>query len=77
MILMIMGHNDGGHNDGDGTGDCNGGSSDDGHDDDGPISYPELSLSGSGHTGLKNDPDWSIHKLLDPYPLWCSRARPV
>jgi hypothetical protein len=28
----------------------------------------------SGHTGLKNNPDWSIHKLLDPYPLWRSRA---
>ena len=41
------------------------------------ISYPEPSLSGSGHTGLKNDPDWSIHKLLDPYPLWRSRARPI
>ena len=43
----------------------------------GAISYPEPSLSGSGHTGLKNDPDWSIHKLLDPYPLWRSRARPI
>jgi hypothetical protein len=42
-----------------------------------PISYPEPSLSGSGHTGLKNDPDWSIHKLLDPYPLWRSHARPI
>jgi hypothetical protein len=31
----------------------------------------------SGHTGLKNDPDWSIHKLLDPYPLWRSHARPI
>ena len=41
------------------------------------ISYPEPSLSGSGHTGLKNDPDWSSHKLLDPYPLWRSRARPI
>jgi hypothetical protein len=41
------------------------------------ISYPEPSLSGSGHTGLKNDPDWSIHKLLDPYPLWLSHARPI
>jgi hypothetical protein len=39
------------------------------------ISYPEPSLSGSGHTGLKNDPDWSIQKLLNPYPLWRSRAR--
>jgi hypothetical protein len=42
-----------------------------------PISYPQLSLSGSGHTELKNDPDWSIHKLLDPYPMWCSHARPI
>jgi hypothetical protein len=33
------------------------------------ISYPEASLIGSGHTGLKNDSDWSIHKLyIGPIP---------
>lgn len=30
------------------------------------ISYPEPSLSGSGHTGLKNDPDWSIYWTHTP-----------